>query len=98
MSECRGQLRLARLVRAHHPSSVIVFGGPHATLLGRDILKAFPDIDVIAVNEGEHIIVRLVEALLSKDAARIRSVPNLLIREEDGNPQNYASEPQQRSR
>jgi radical SAM superfamily enzyme YgiQ (UPF0313 family) len=77
-------IRLARLVRQYHPSSTIIFGGPHATLLSKELLETFTEIDIIVLNEGERVIIPLIEALLPRDNARLRSVPNLLIREEDG--------------
>lgn len=77
-------VRLAKIVRRLHPSASIVFGGPHATLLGEALLDAFPEIDIIATNEGDRIIVELVAALLANDKVMLRAIPNLLIRGDKG--------------
>ncbi|SNT41257.1 Radical SAM superfamily enzyme YgiQ, UPF0313 family [[Luteovulum] sphaeroides subsp. megalophilum] len=77
-------IRLARLVRQHHPEATIVFGGPHATLLGRELLTTFPEIDIVALREGEDIIVPLIEAVLSGDTQGLEKVPNLMFRRREG--------------
>lgn len=76
-------VRLARRIRSLHPRSTIVFGGPHATLLGEDLLSTFPEIDVVVQNEGETVIVPLVEAILSRGTSALHGVPNLLFRHQD---------------
>lgn len=74
-------VRLAQRIRSLHPDATIVFGGPHATLLGEELLSTFPEIDVVVQNEGETIIVPLVRALLSGDPIRVRQVANLIVRD-----------------
>ncbi|MGO7807198.1 radical SAM protein [Rhizobium ruizarguesonis] len=75
-------IRLARRIRSLHPGSAIVFGGPHATLLGEDLLSTFSEIDIVVQNEAETIIVPLVRAILSRDASALHGVPNLLFRDQ----------------
>lgn len=73
-------VRIAAILRRQRPESTIIFGGPHATLLARELLAEFPEIDVVARFEGERIIVPAVRALLERDAAALARVPNLVIR------------------
>ena len=75
-------VRLAAVVRKLHPSALIVFGGPHATLLGHELLRDFPEIDVVAVREGERIIVPLLEAARQGGSEALTRVPNLLLRQQ----------------
>lgn len=76
--------RLAKITRRLHPAAKIVFGGPHATLTGHEILAAFPEVDIIARNEGESIIVPLLSALTRHDDEALLDVPNLLVRTASG--------------
>jgi hypothetical protein len=56
-------LHVARLIRKARPSQIIILGGPHASVLGRQILVAFECFDVVVRHEAEETIVPLVEAL-----------------------------------
>lgn len=73
-------VRLAKIIRNKFPVAKIVFGGPHVTLLGKRILEEYDFIDVVAINEGERIITRLIEALLNDDTGRLIECPNILFR------------------
>ena len=75
-------LEIAALVRRLHPKSTIVFGGPHATLLAREILEAFPQVDIVMVNEGENAILPLIDAVLV--GRPLGACPNLVFRDADG--------------
>ncbi|WP_316202606.1 MULTISPECIES: B12-binding domain-containing radical SAM protein [unclassified Bradyrhizobium] len=75
-------LELAAVVRRLHPQATIVFGGPHATLLAREILETSPQVDVVMVNEGEQAILPFIEAVLEERS--LSDCPNLLFREADG--------------
>jgi radical SAM superfamily enzyme YgiQ (UPF0313 family) len=74
-------VRLARRVRSMNPDATIVFGGPHATLLGEQLISTFSEIDIVVQNEGETVIVPLVQALLSGDSVRLAKVANLIFRD-----------------
>jgi radical SAM superfamily enzyme YgiQ (UPF0313 family) len=77
-------VELAAIVRHLHPNAKIVFGGPHATLLGRQIIEHYPQVDVVACNEGELIVVPLMRALIAADQAALESCQNLVLRGRDG--------------
>jgi len=55
-------LVLADLVKQHDPSIAVIFGGPHASILPLEVL-AEPDVDFVAVGEGEQTAAELVRAL-----------------------------------
>lgn len=58
-------LKLAALVRAHHPETIIVLGGYHPTVEFENILNPVgkPIVDFIIRNEGEAIFNRLIEEI-----------------------------------
>lgn len=61
----------------------IVLGGPHASVLSKDILDNFDCVDVICVGESEKIILPLVDALLNAETPLI-TVPGIVFRDSDG--------------
>jgi radical SAM superfamily enzyme YgiQ (UPF0313 family) len=75
-------LELASIVRRHHPEATIVFGGPHATLLAREILETSPQVDVVMVNEAEEVILTFVETVL--EGRNLSDCHNLFFRTPDG--------------
>lgn len=55
-------LALANLVKKHDPATAVIFGGPHASILPLEVL-AEPDVDYVAVGEGEQTAAELASAL-----------------------------------
>lgn len=55
-------LAIAALVKEHDPRVSVVFGGPHASILPLEVLSA-PDVDFVAVGEGERTAGELARAL-----------------------------------
>ncbi|MBF0177198.1 MAG: cobalamin-dependent protein [Magnetococcales bacterium] len=51
--------RLARLIKKHHPSAMVVLGGVHATSLPEEAL-ACDAVDYVVRGEGEEVFLRLV--------------------------------------
>src|SRR5688500_9036182 len=67
--------KLARLVKEIAPQCTVVVGGPHATPLARSILESHPEVDVVAMGEGELTALELVNALREgKDLARVDGI------------------------
>ncbi|HNV85412.1 MAG TPA: radical SAM protein [Candidatus Omnitrophota bacterium] len=56
---------VARLAKEINPQTIVVVGGPHATLTGKEIL-AEPHIDLCVRGEGERTIVELLRAVEEK--------------------------------
>lgn len=52
-SNYENSLRIAKQIKKIRPYSNIVFGGPHVTALGKNILFNNPFIDYVAIGEGE---------------------------------------------
>ena len=77
-------LELIRLVSEGLPGCTVVLGGPHATVSGREILAAYPQVHFIIAGEGEVSLPRLVSAIESNNRAAFTGIPGLIWREEDG--------------
>ncbi len=58
-----GAIDIARLVKADHPSTTVVFGGVGATFLWDHLLTHFPEIDYVVRGEGEHTFLDLLRFL-----------------------------------
>jgi anaerobic magnesium-protoporphyrin IX monomethyl ester cyclase len=70
-------LAIAALVKAHDPSIVVILGGPHASILPLEAL-AEPDVDYVAVGEGEQTAAELIRALeTDADATVIARIAGL---------------------
>ena len=54
-------MKVARIAKEHDPGTLVVLGGPHATLSTRAALEC-PDIDVAVLGEGEMTLVELLRA------------------------------------
>jgi radical SAM superfamily enzyme YgiQ (UPF0313 family) len=55
---------LMREIRKIHPSAVIVLGGPHSTVHGRDVLTESTDANFVIRGEFEETLVNLARAVL----------------------------------
>lgn len=67
-----GALELARVVRSAVPGAVTVLGGPTPTFLWAHFLKHYPEVDVVAIGEGEATMVELCAALAAAGVERQR--------------------------
>jgi radical SAM superfamily enzyme YgiQ (UPF0313 family) len=84
-------LRLASMARRVNPRCVVVAGGPHATHVGRSLLRACPDLSAVALGEGELTMRDLVRAV--GEGRPLAGVPGLLVRDEAGDPAPTAPRP-----
>ena len=68
-------LQLADRIKAKAPEKIIVFGGPHPTLVYQKLLYHFPSIDYIICGEGEETFLELLEAFKGqKDIAGVKGI------------------------
>ncbi len=74
-------VKVARLVKRHRPQLPILLGGPHATILHREILETFGDFDIIARNEAENTLPTILAQLPALDFGVI---PGVSYRTKDG--------------
>ncbi|MEK6301318.1 MAG: radical SAM protein [Acidobacteriota bacterium] len=71
-------LKIASYVRAVAPEIPILLGGPHATILDREILERFPQFDVVARHEAEATLPMLLESL---NGPALNHIPGITYRE-----------------
>jgi len=67
-------VRAASRLKEERPDLPILLGGPHATILAREILKSFPAFDVIVRNEAEQSILPVLEHLSNFKLADIQGI------------------------
>ncbi len=78
-------LLVAREIKKADPAIPIIFGGPQASLLGRETLKEFHWIDYVLEGEADFTLPQLVHELLEgKSGSELRDIPGLVYRAEDG--------------
>src|SRR5262249_51468894 len=73
-------LRIAEAVKQVHPESVIVLGGPQASVVDVATMTAFPSIDLILRGEAEQTLPELVDALAQQRP--LTTIPGLTFRQD----------------
>ncbi|MFC1962783.1 B12-binding domain-containing radical SAM protein [Chloroflexota bacterium] len=59
----KSAIRIAERIKVTAPDSIVILGGPHATILPTETLSNVPQIDIIVMEEGEDTILELLHAL-----------------------------------
>src|SRR5207237_2471431 len=67
-------LNVAALLKRREPDLPILLGGPHATMLHRQILERFPQFDIVVRHEADEIFPAVLANL---DARRFQELPGL---------------------
>jgi radical SAM superfamily enzyme YgiQ (UPF0313 family) len=76
-------LRIAAEVKRAHPESVVVLGGPQASVVDIQTMRAFPWIDLVVRGEAEQTLPDLVDALTRYSP--LAAIPGITFRRtEDG--------------
>lgn len=82
LPHAQGSLELARIVKALHPSTPVIFGGLSATYFHQELIQ-YPQVDfVVRGDSTEEPVLRLMMAL--KSGASVAEVPNLSWKGADG--------------
>ena len=74
-------IRLAKSLKSKVPGTTILLGGPHATILHRQVMETFPWIDAVVRNEAEETFPKLLECLAK---GSITALPGLTFRDTRG--------------
>jgi radical SAM superfamily enzyme YgiQ (UPF0313 family) len=74
-------LRIAAEVKRAHPESVVVLGGPQASVVDVATMRAFPWIDLIVRGEAEQSLPELVDALTR--GSSLAAIPGITFRRDD---------------
>lgn len=84
MQQTVASLALARRVKEHHPDIHVVFGGANAASpMGEELLRSFPEIDIVVDGEADAIVTPLVRALRDRPGQQ-PPVPAVLYRDAGG--------------
>src|SRR5262249_54636235 len=75
-------LRLATAVKQQRPESVIILGGPQASVVDVATLRTFPYIDVVVRGEAECTLPLLLQALAG--STDLAAVPGITFRRDQG--------------
>jgi len=78
----RGTVMLADCIRRHHPDAQIIVGGPHASVLPREMLAHCSAIDTVVIGEGEHTFTELIDRIAA--GAPVHGIAGTAWRAEDG--------------
>lgn len=76
-------LELATDLKAARPDVIIVFGGPHASLIGEELLEAYSCIDYVVIGEGERTLTAMLTA---KHVGDWPDIPGVLARDRPFTP------------
>lgn len=76
--------RMATSIKSRYPSLPVVVGGIHPTLFAAEILQHCPDIDAIALGEGEDQVVALAQAFADGNWTSFHNIEALAFRDRDG--------------
>ena len=75
-------ISVARRIRTRLQQGWIIVGGPHPTIVGEQMMRAFDCFDVVVRYEAEAIIADLIERIGAHKP--LEMVPNLVFRRPDG--------------
>ena len=82
LPHAHGALKLAEIVKRHHPRAPVVFGGLSATYFHHELIS-LPFVDfVVRGDSTENSMLQLMHALLGKSS--LQEVPNLTWKRSDG--------------
>src|SRR5262245_13355887 len=56
-------VNVAAILKGHEPDLPVVLGGPHATMLHREMLTRFPQFDVVVRHEGDEVFPQVLDNL-----------------------------------
>ena len=79
--EFDGASEVAKYIKNYAPYSIIIIGGPHATLLGKEILKSHHEFDYCVKGEGEESLPNLVNLIDSECKEDIKNIKGICYRE-----------------
>lgn len=75
----RGVAMLARAIKKHHPGATLIIGGPHATPLAKECLAHWPEVDLVALGEGDRTLLDVLDRVERR--APLTGVPGTAYRE-----------------
>ncbi|MCL5291868.1 MAG: TIGR04190 family B12-binding domain/radical SAM domain protein [Actinobacteria bacterium] len=84
MPHCHGSIEIARILKRHHSSTPIIFGGYSSTYFADELLCGYPEIDFIMKGDSTEEPLAEFLTLLKMGSTDFTSVPNLSWRDKTG--------------
>lgn len=78
----RGVKLVADLIKRVRPGAKVIVGGPHATPLGPELLRAYASVDVVSIGESDLTFLELVDKVSRGEP--LRGVKGTVYRDENG--------------
>ena len=75
-----GAIRVARACKQVLPGAQVALGGITASLFAAEILRAFPEVDLVIRGDAEQPLLALAKRLCAGTATHLSSIPNLTYR------------------
>lgn len=72
---------VAKYIKKHAPRSIVILGGPHATLMRKEVLKSCNEIDYCIRGEGEESLIKLIHSIESEHEEEIKNIEGVCYRE-----------------
>src|SRR5699024_9900691 len=66
--------------KKQHPRVITIFAGPQATAVAVETLKCFPQVDLIAIGEGELTVGPIVRHLKKNGLCNLKDVDGIAFR------------------
>ncbi len=96
MVHAHGALEVARIVKEHHPDSVVVLGGLSSSYYWGEILGGHPEVDAVVRGDSAEVPVELLLGASERGEFDPSGIPNLAWRDRDGriraNPVSWVPE------
>ena len=73
-------LSLCEQLKKQHPRVITIFAGPQATAVAVETLKCFPQVDLIAIGEGELTVGPIVRHLKKNGLCNLKDVDGIAFR------------------
>ncbi len=67
-------LKLAKIAKRTCPSSLVIMGGPHVTILDKETLLECPEVDVVVRGEGEQTLLEIAKLKASSSLSKLNEV------------------------
>ena len=72
-------IQMAKLCKEKHPNSLILFGGPQASITDVATMNSFPFVDIVVRGECEGTIIDLIDAIGNTD--KLHGIPGITFRD-----------------
>jgi radical SAM superfamily enzyme YgiQ (UPF0313 family) len=74
-----GVMKIAQKIKKYNKENLVIFGGPHATAVKKNILEVCKNVDVVVFGEGERTLIKLLE----NDFKNLDKIENIAYRKKD---------------